>query len=150
MTEETMTITTTTTSATGYAENFNEAIVDRKIFDPERDGFNLDPNKVNWASKEFQLPTGDKLGVFKVANTSLYRVGFVSKTANGRTVPSPYDGMYTSPDAAQKDILTYLRGAWDDAERRTTKAVRKEHRERVEAEEAAAAAAADASEPVAA
>lgn len=109
---------TEATTELPFATSYEEASSERNIYDPKRDGLDFDPLKVNWASRNYQLPTGDKLGVFKVANTSLFRLGFVEKTANNRTIPDKYSGMYTSASAAQVDLETYLLNAWMDAQKR--------------------------------
>lgn len=109
------------TTSLPYPTNYNDAVSDRKIYDPERDGLEYNPDVMNWSSKDFSLPTGDKLGIFKVLRTSLYRIGFVEKTANARTIPHPYNGMYTSPEFAQKDLEKFLIESWTDAENRTSR-----------------------------
>jgi hypothetical protein len=108
-----------------FASNLDDAKSDRAIYDPQRDGLEYDPMKINWSPKNYQLPTGDKLGIFKVANTSLFRIGFVEKTASARVIPDKFSGMYTSASAAQGDLETYLMKAWKDAEKRSAGAGRR-------------------------
>lgn len=96
--------------------SFEEAIEPRFIIEPQDYGnTDLDAETMNWSSLDITLPTGDKLGVFKVANTALYRIGFTKKTADQRQIPSQYQGMYTSPKEAQNDIVKWVRKAYENA-----------------------------------
>lgn len=58
----------------------------------------------NYAIEELSTNGGKTLGVYKVANTSLYRVSFTS----GGQVPESLLGMWTDPVMAQKAIKGYL------------------------------------------
>lgn len=101
-------------------KSFDEAIEPRFIIKPEDYGnAEIDPDSMNWSSLDMTLPTGDKLGIFKVANTALYRIGFTKKTVNQRQIPERYEGMYTSPKEAQDDMIKWLRDAYNDAHSRT-------------------------------
>ena len=50
------------------------------------------------------LPSGKELGVFKVANSSLYCIKFTS----GGQLPAELDGKWTDAYQAQKTITAYL------------------------------------------
>lgn len=66
--------------------------------------------QIDQAQREFYTPAGKKMGVFKVSNTSLYRLGFT----DGGQLPKKYAGMYTDPTRADDDIRKYLKELWDE------------------------------------
>jgi hypothetical protein len=101
-----------------HPTSFLDAVRERNIYDANRDGVEANPLELNWASKEYYLPTGDCLGVFKQPQSSLYRVGFVSKTAPQRRIPGSLEGLFTSPSFAQKMIYDVVKDAWADADAR--------------------------------
>ena len=122
---------------TEYATKFEEAIVQRNIVEPDQwKKGDLDPETMNWSSSDYQLPTGDKLGVFKVARTSLYKIGFTEKTADQRRIPAKYTGMYTSPSAAQSDLMVWIRNAFEEVESKTVNRNRRSQSEARKAKEA--------------
>jgi len=51
------------------------------------------------------LPSGKKVGIYKVTNTSLYRIAFTS----GGTLPDGLQGMWTDPYQAQRTIENYVK-----------------------------------------
>lgn len=62
-----------------------------------------DPDK-NHLPTELETKGGKKFGIFKVANSSLYRIAFTS----GGQVPEDLNGMWTDPYKAQRAIQAYL------------------------------------------
>jgi hypothetical protein len=101
-----------------HPTSFLDAIRERNIYDPNRDGIEYSADQLNWASKEYYLPTGDCIGVFKQPQSSLYKIDFVSKTAPQRRLPSAFEGLFTSPSFAQKVIYDTIKDAWADADAR--------------------------------
>lgn len=58
----------------------------------------------DFATKPYKTEAGKELGIYKVANTSLYRVAFKS----GGELPEKLSGMYTAPTMAAQAIESYL------------------------------------------
>lgn len=58
----------------------------------------------NFITQELKTAGGKDLAVFKIANTSLYRVAFTS----GGQIPEPLEGAWTDPVMAQRSIVSYL------------------------------------------
>ena len=58
----------------------------------------------NFAIDNLETKAGKGLGIYKVSNTSLYRVAFTT----GGQLPSELDGMWTDPVMAQKTVKAYL------------------------------------------
>lgn len=75
--------------------------------------------------REFALengltPTGRKVGISKVANTSLLRLSFVDDRPG--KLPAPYDSMmYTRTVLAQEDLNKYLKAQWDASDAASVK-----------------------------
>lgn len=105
--------------------------------DPTMEG-TVDPMEMilkrgkEFAIKEGYTPTGRRLGVGQVANTSLYRLQYIDDKPS-RMHP-PYDGMYTKPTLAKADLDKYLKEFWEMSEKESQKARRKEHAQKVENE----------------
>ena len=58
----------------------------------------------NFTTEELTTEAGKVLAVYKVGNSSLYKVAFTS----GGQLPAELDGMWTNPVMAQKSIKAYL------------------------------------------
>lgn len=58
----------------------------------------------NFTTEELKTDAGKELAVYKIANSSLYKVAFTS----GGQLPTELDGMWTNPVMAQKSIKAYL------------------------------------------
>lgn len=54
--------------------------------------------------KEIKTEGGKEFGIWKVANSALYRIGF----KGGGEVPKDLKGMWTDPYQAQRAIESYL------------------------------------------
>ena len=68
-------------------------------------------------------PTGRKVGISKVANTSLIRLSFVDEKPG--KLPAPYDSMmYTRTVLAQEDLKKYLVEQWDHSDSVAAKSVK--------------------------
>lgn len=59
----------------------------------------------DFSTKQTKDPkNGREFAIFKVANTSLYRIAF---KGSGGEVPEKLQGMFTSPSLAQKELEMY-------------------------------------------
>lgn len=65
--------------------------------------FEEDTNR-NHNHKEHKTEAGKELGIYRVANTALYKIAFTS----GGELPKALEGMYTSPSKAMTAIEGYL------------------------------------------
>jgi len=74
----------------------------------------------NHAVKNYETPAGKEIGIFKVANTSLYRIGFLQ----GGEVPLALSGMFTAPSKAVQAIESYLAKRERDENRNTKQVVK--------------------------
>lgn len=86
-----------------------------------------DPNMAvvrDYALANNLTPTGRKLGVAKVANTSLYRIGFVDDKP-GRLPDTMGDEKYTRTDIAQSALTEYLTKLWNESDAASVKNARK-------------------------
>ena len=95
-----------------------------------------EPNSANWAANDYTDPTGKKLGIFKVANTSLYRIRYIDEPRKqiAKTIGSldqekklPIDGMFTKSELAEKTLMKYLKHLWQEAERTSNRKRIREH-----------------------
>ncbi len=59
----------------------------------------------NHSIKGLKTPNGKEIGIYRVANTALYRIAFVT----GGEVPRELEGMFTAPSMAAKAIEAYLK-----------------------------------------
>ncbi len=95
------------------------------------------------AFRENMDPMGTRWGISLLEGTSLYKVGQAPEALSGPVViPKHYPhvdgkdsgitGMFTKPEYAQKAIEQYLIQAWDMAESKEQRKVRKDYAAQVE------------------
>ena len=77
----------------------------------------------DFSVNKYETDAGKELGIYKVANTSLYKVAFKS----GGEVPKELDGMWTAPTMAAQAIERYLakRKMEKNVPKNTSKVVKK-------------------------
>lgn len=69
--------------------------------------------------EENLLPNGNKLAIFRVANTALYKVAHATSAKPllmGEELEKVHGallGMFTSPHSAQEALKSYLSGCWE-------------------------------------
>lgn len=62
------------------------------------------PNR-DYTTKKVEDPKNNReYAIYKIANTSLYRIGF---KGSGGEIPEKLQGMFTSPSIAQKELEMY-------------------------------------------
>lgn len=73
-------------------------------------------------------PTGRKLGIVKVANTSLYRIGFVDDRP-GKLPDEMGDEKFTRTDIAQEYLTRYLKKLWEESDAASARAAKRAQEE---------------------
>lgn len=88
-----------------------------------------DPMRANFAIYDYKFPNGIRCGVGKSkrpGHASLFQL--IVTDFDGKPnvkFPSEFAGEYTSTDRAEKGLAMYCKEAWNEAERKKTKATRK-------------------------
>ncbi len=119
-------------------DNFKDAITMRQKTPEDVEMEMENPNGANFALYDYTFPNGVMCGVGKSrrpGHASMFQI--IVTDFDGKPnvkFPTEYAGEYTSTQRAEKALRQYCQEAWQEAEKKKTKATRKAEAAKVEDE----------------